>query len=257
MIVIGIGGMIIEENNKGYICLRTGENTVLPVPLIEIYLEPGIYEAKLEDGTSIKITNPLFCKQSPLNSNYYYSLIGYVKDEKITIFDTEFDSSSNNYSIGGKVYKYKKIEVSQILTKANFPCENLNFEKIYRNLVSQQGYRFIVGIQENDGLLYLGYEYCNKDFWYGGPAKYIIKEDFIAELEDGTTIDYTGKQVIFSQPIDGESFSVDSNEIEPLGYIDGNKIILFDVSVSQRDENGVANKFYLLEVMEDGELLLD
>ncbi len=32
-------------------------------------------------------------------------------------------------------------------------------------------------------------------------------------------------------------------EYDPLGYIDGNRFYLFDVTASERDENGYASKF--------------
>lgn len=236
------------------------ENKVLPLPIIELFVEPGIYEAELEDGTKMTITNPIFAKQIYVGSNYYYSLYGWANDEKITMLNVTYDTSLSNHAIQGKVYKYKTIEVFYTLTKTDFPCEKLNFEDTYRAVVRNELMDNIIGINKIDetkGILYIGYETYGKDFWVAGPMEYIVKEDFVAELEDGTTINYAGKKVIFAQTMKYENFEVETDRLDPLGYIEGNKLILFDVSVSERDESGIAIKFNSIELEKDGELQLD
>lgn len=247
-------GFMIEEkyNYFSYICVAYEDNKVMPIPLLEMYVEPGNYTARLEDGNSIQIINPIFYTafhNEGTAIKKHYALFGYVKDNKVIQLDVEF-SDQNNYSSGSKVYKYTKIEEGMTFEKTEFPCDKLKFEKVYEKPTNSELTTSLMGINkldEKSGVMYMGADLYGKTFWYIGAIEFTIKEDFIAEMTDGTTMDFSGKQVIYAQEYDEDDGEI-LNTYKPFGYIDGNTITLINARVAERDENGNATKYNSIEI---------
>lgn len=169
--------------------------------------------------------------------------MGTFLNGRIYTYNTSYSNSEEDLNSDRIAMKYTKIEKNAgSMLKTVLPNSSSTFDKTYISKgAGEYDIKATLGLNEKDSVLGYGYDVCTEKCWAYNNVKYLIKEDATLQLEDGSII--TGKKILYSQKMDGESLEVNENVYDLFGYIDGNEFTMLESNVSERDENGIPTSF--------------
>lgn len=218
-------GILIKENNEVEIGIY-GENLFLPI--INGYLKEKA-EIKIGDETRT-YNNAIFSKSTYVGAetiNYYY-ISAYLENDKLVLMQSEYNSGPSNMEDSTKeIIEYTSITEEKVLEQSQYPGENLLDGDMYSG-TPFGGFNYII-INENKNRYAMGAT-DDSIFYPLGENECVIKENYVAVLNDGSTIDYSGKKAVFiPEQKSGEYF-------EFFGYIENNKFVFLNAEIFEKEE---------------------
>ena len=157
-------------------------------PLYFGYIEET-YTATLENGTSQTYNNAIFLKTGGIDR-----LSGYLKYEnnkyKLVYIVPDFSEEETNIGNDKKVIEYSTLQEMTTMQKSKLSLYN-NVTEVYE-YDTGEGYKFLIAKKAEDNNYVFGINILGQDFYWvnSNQYNYILKENFEAQLEDGTTVKY-------------------------------------------------------------------
>lgn len=237
-------GFEIQKNGKVYWGISDGKNIILP--LIEGYVKKNAQikvKDKNESGNTIEKT--LIYEEAVFLSLYntkFYYFAGEIKNGQLILYDTEYsDDVSNIDSETNEIILYDSISERNRIDQ--------NQSQYFGDLVKGDIY-YIESNEETSGFIAIDEQIITRGYITSHPGgepdenitlmpanlgNIFIKEDFKATMKDGSIKDFSGKKIIFST-IEFNSSGSSFEGYRPIGYIQEEKLILFNTEVADSEE---------------------